>query len=194
VVRDLQTGDERHWDLRGGREVSILAWTSDAQLLVVSGGDRQAGGPFENRLLDIDSSDSLADAHRIPDDERAFTTVLGVLSGDDIAALASIPIEAGAESAPTRTIDRLVAIDARTGNIMRTLYEFPGGEWGDPGYLPRPSYDDRRFESDQSAGHFLWVVLSSAPGADVLYRFSLDDAAPTPIADGIVEAAWLPVQ
>ncbi len=190
VVRDLQTGKEHTWRVSHPEGVGPLSWASDSRhLLVNSAPDNESGGPDTYRVLDTETGGSLSDAPKVPLAGQAPNVpyVLGELGElGDTGTMAGFSSQSG---------DRVVALDPKTGNELRTLYTFPVATLGGPA-VPKFEYEDHgRFESDASGRYLLWVVNGvGAEGVDkpLLFRFSVGEPAPVELGNGIVGAAWVP--
>ena len=81
---------------------------------------------------------------------------------------------------------RLVAIDARSGRIIRSLVHIPGGLFK-ANSLDGP---EGTIQADPSGKYLL--VAASGTGSGQLYRWASGTARPIAIAKGVVRAAWVP--
>jgi hypothetical protein len=161
--------------------VSVLSWADDSRHLLVVTDDDDGAGPLTNRIIDGRESGSLHDVEQIPvPHTRGNTTVMvGALGGRGLRVAAVVK-------------NSLVAIDARTGRKAATLLTLPPAP---PGDTVLPQYDDRRFASDASGRHLLWVVGRSTDQTTengVVLRLSVGGGqVPVPLTPS-VGAAWIP--
>lgn len=195
VVRDLRTTLENTFPVVKDQGIRLLSWAPDSRHLLVVGGDGEpdGAGPDINHVLDTNTRGSLSDANKLP--LAGQHEVAGLLLGElgdtgDWAEVAStrVPIpegEPGRGSAATRAKSRLVALDSRTGDELRTLYTFPLGD-------DSLEYNNRRFNSDNSGKHLLWVAHVAARRGSVIFRYSMGDPAAVAIGENVEQAVWVP--
>jgi hypothetical protein len=170
VMRELDDDAVRRWPVAAGVGVTLMSWSPDSRhVTVVSDDDEDGAGDLLNQWLDTERGGSLADADRITTRDSG-PAVLGELGATDTLAADT---------------GNLTAIDRETGAELRTLYDFTATP-----DLPRPMYDDRRFDSDPSGRHLLWI--GSWVRSNVLVRYSEGDPAPTELGEGFEHATWLP--
>jgi hypothetical protein len=181
VVRDLRTGRARTWSLGRRDGVIVLSWAGDSRHLLVVTDDDDGAGPLTNRLVDARRSGSLHDVDEIPvRHARVTTTVMvGGLGGRGARVAAVVN-------------DSLIAIAGRTGRRAATLATPPPAP---PGATVLPQYGDRRFVSDASGRHLLWVINRSADQTTengVALRLSVGAREGPVLLAPCVSAAWIP--
>lgn|GEM_PF-1039546 len=170
-VVELETGEERTWpvdpDDPGTGRLSPPRWSPDSRRLVFRAQTKD-GSPL--LVFDTERGSSVADARTV------WSVNIDGISGylgttGDLLGVSDADPEGGSLSEKGLP-QRVVALDARTGEVTRDLFELRGAQ--------QPV-------ADATGRHVLAI-----DGDGALHRWSDGADRPTELANGVAAATWLP--
>jgi hypothetical protein len=177
VVRELRSGEERHWDLspervRGPLGLSpALVWSTDSKRLAY---ELSWEGTNEVGILDLSIHRTFDEAQKVPRSGSGMRSYSSPLFLDD----RGLAIFAADYTEPDEPLKRhgVILLDPSTGRQLESIFE---PYWGYPSF-------------DPTGRHMLYTTQREPPvrNPDSYVLMRRSDGVSTKIAEGYVDADW----
>jgi len=184
VVRNLRTGASRTWRYAGagaGADITQLSWAPDSAALSFTASAGRAWMTVDAFTLALSGSGgSLQDARRIP-------LPAGMAWAGFVSATEGIGVRVRAGATAHGALIEPAIVEIATGRVVERLPAVRGLLATDNAYAGL----EGTVQADPSGHHLAMVEVGTGNGR--LLRWTIGAGSPSPIANGVLAAAWVPL-